>query len=270
MHSMLLEPVCDAVQCGRRLCRCMRSVGAGRWFGIGAEKDEECQVIHNDVPVGGADEAGMCGGVGPDEYALDVANPWVRDAYWCAARLIDVGWAIRCVGSTEQGGFFEAETPRRRVVSVDECAGPGGDPAVQFAKSITTLVVAGAAEGRDYLRDLVRLLSDSALVRRSATLRWRTWDIPGLPAHLQPLPKIRAAYWFAVTLTDDYGWKLFEIGRDTAAGGFIADIPGEIMAVYPGSMADDRTAASALARLLGSMSANDAEIVASLVDLTCR
>jgi hypothetical protein len=98
------------------------------------------------------------------------------------------------------------------------------------------------------------------------------WDIPGLPALLQPAPKIKAAYWFVATLTDDYGWKLFEIGRDTAAGGFIADIPGETMAiypasaVYPASVAGDRAAASALARLLGSMSAQDAEIVAALVN----
>jgi hypothetical protein len=223
-------------------------------------------VIHN-IPVDGADEAGTCGGgAGLNGRTPDVANPWVRDAYWCASRLINVGWAIRRIGSTEQGGFFEAETPRRRVVSVDECAGPSSDPAAQFAKSITTLAAAGAAEGRDYLCDLVRLLSDNELVRRPATLTWRTWDIPGLPGHLQPVPKIRAAYWFAVTLTDDYGWKLFEIGRDTAAGGFIADIPGEAMAVYPASMADDRTVASALARLLGSMSIKDAVIVAALVE----
>jgi hypothetical protein len=226
-------------------------------------------VIHN-VPVDGADEAGRCGGVGSDQCTLEAANPWVRDAYWCAARLINMGWAIRRVGSTEQGGFFEAETPRRRVVSVDECAGPSSDPAVQFAKSITTLAAASGAEGRDYLCDLVRLLRDNALVRRPAKLRWRTWDVPGLPKHLQPTLKIRAAYWFAVTLTDDYGWKLFEIGTDTAAGGFIADIPGETIAIFPASMADDRTVASALARLLGSMSAQYAEIVAALVDLTCR
>jgi hypothetical protein len=222
-------------------------------------------VIHN-IPVDSADEAGMCGGVGSDQCTLEAANPWVRDAYWCASRLINVGWTIRRVGSTEQGGFFEAETPRRRVVSVDECVGPSSDPAAQFAKSITTLAAAGAAEGRDYLCDLVRLLSDNELVRRPATLTWRTWDIPGLPGHLQPVPKIRAAYWFAVTLTDDYGWRLFEIGRDTAAGGFIADIPGETMAIYPASVVDDRTVASALARLLGSMSIKDAVIVAALVE----
>jgi hypothetical protein len=98
-----------------------------------------------------------------------------------------------------------------------------------------------------------------------ATQDQRTWDIPGLPAHLQPAPQIKAAYWFAATLTDDHGWKLCEIGSDIAAGGFIADIPGETMAIYPASMADDHTTAAALARLLGTMSVQDAEIVAALV-----
>lgn len=223
-------------------------------------------MIDNNVPLDGADEADTCGVVGSDECTPDAASTAVRDAYWYALRLIDVGWTIRRIGTTEQGGFFEAETPARRVVLVDECAGPRSDPAAQFAKSITTLAAVGAAEGRDYLRDLVRLLRGNRPLRRPATLTWRTWDIPGLPAHLQPIPKIRAAYWFAVTLTDEYGWKLSEIGRDTAAGGFIADIPGETVAIYPASMSDDRTVASALARLLGSMSAKDVVIVAALVD----
>jgi hypothetical protein len=223
-------------------------------------------MIDNNVPLNGADGADICGVVGPDECPPGATSTAVRDAYWYASRLINVGWTIRRIGTTEQGGFFVAETPRRRVVSVDERAGTRGDPATQFARSITTLAAAGAAEGRDYLRDLVRLLRDNAPVRRPATLTWRTWDVPGLPEHLQPIPKIRAAYWFAVTLVDDYGWKLFEVGRDTAGGGFIADIPGEAMVIYPASMSDDRTVAAALARLLGSMSAKDVVIVAALIE----
>jgi hypothetical protein len=79
------------------------------------------------------------------------------------------------------------------------------------------------------------------------------------------MPKIRAAYWFAVTLTDDYGWKLSEIGTPAAGGGFIADIPGEAVAIYPAWMPDDYTVASALARLLAGMSAAEVGIVAALV-----
>jgi hypothetical protein len=162
-----------------------------------------------------------------------------------------------------------AETPGRRVVSVDEHARPRTDPAAQFAKSITALAAAGAAEGGDYLRDLVRLLGDHAPLRQPATLTWRTWHIPGVPASLQPIPKIRAAYWFAVTLTDDYGWKLSEIGKTTAAGGFVADIPGETVAIYPASMPDDGTVASALARLLASLSTEELGVVDALVQWHC-
>jgi hypothetical protein len=222
-------------------------------------------VIHN-IPVDGADGTDTCGVVSSDACTAEATSTAVRDAYWYASRLIDVGWTIRRIGTTEQGGFFVAETPRRRVVSVDERSAPSSDPATQFAKSITGLAAAGTAESRDRLWDLVRMLRDNAPVRRPAAVRWRTWDIPGLPTHLQPAPQIRAAYWFAVTLTHDYGWKLYEVGIDSAAGGFIADIPGETMAVYPGKMADDRTAASALARLLGGMSAADTGIVAALIE----
>jgi hypothetical protein len=99
-----------------------------------------------------------------------------------------------------------------------------------------------------------------------ATPAQRTCDIPGLPAHLQPAPEIKAAYWLAATLTDDYGWQLFEIGNDIAAGGFIASTPEDAMAVYPASMAGDGTPASALARLLGGMSTRDTAIVATLIE----
>jgi hypothetical protein len=220
--------------------------------------------MHN-FPVDGADGADRRGVFGSDGCTVAAVSEAVRDAYWYALRLINVGWLIRRIGTTEAGGFFEAETPRRRVVSVDEHAWPVTDPAAQFAKSIATLAAAGAAEGRDYLRDLVRLLREHAPLRRPATLTWRTWHIPGVPAGLQPIPKIRAAYWFAVTLTDDYGWKLSEIGKPTAGGGFIADIPGETVAIYPAPMPDDYTVASALARLLAGMSAEEVVVVAALV-----
>lgn len=76
---------------------------------------------------------------------------------------------------------------------------------------------------------------------------------------------MRAAYWFAATLTDDYGWELSEIGSVTARGGFVADIPGEAMAIYPADMPDDHTTAAALARLLAAMDHAEIRTLASLV-----
>jgi hypothetical protein len=218
-----------------------------------------------DIPFNRADGASMRGAVASDGCVLSAASTAVRDAYWYASQLIGVGWTIRRIGATEQGGFFIAETPRRRVVLIDECCASRSSLAAHFARSVGSLAAASETDGHDYLHQLVRLLLDNAPSRRPATLLWRTRNIPDLPAHLQPIAQIRAAYWFAVTLIDDYGWKLFEIGRDTAAGGFIADIPGETVAVYPASMRDDHTVASALARLLGSMDANKAVIVDALV-----
>jgi hypothetical protein len=61
-------------------------------------------------------------------------------------------------------------------------------------------------------------------------------------------------------------WQVSDVGTPAAAGGFIADIPGETVAIYPASMPDDRTVASALARLLAGMSAAEVGIVAALVD----
>lgn len=237
-------------------------------------------MIHN-IPLEGSDGANTSGvfgsdgrtseaagaaGAHPSERRPAAVSPAVRDAYWYAARLIDVGWLIRHIGANKDGGFFVAETPKRRVVSVDGRTRPRTDPAAQFAKSITALAAAGDAEGHDYLRDLVRLLRDHAPLRKPASLTWRTWSIPGVPERLQPIPKIRAAYWYAVTLTDDYGWKLSDVGTPMAGGGFIADIPGETVAVYPASMPDDRTVASALARLLGGMTPAEVGITAALVE----
>lgn len=229
-----------------------------------------------DIPIGGAGQAstdGVCGWevcTPAAEGSAGVhlsggAGAALNDAYWYAMQLINVGWLIRRIGTAEEGGFFEAETPRRRVVSVDERSVSYTDPATQFAKSIAGLAAAGAAEDRDYLGELVRLLAQHAPLRRPASLTWCAWHIPGVPDSIQPIPKVRAAYWFAVTLTDDYGWDLADIGMPTAGRGFVADIPGETIAIYPASMPDDGTVASALARLLAGMSEAEVDVVAALV-----
>lgn len=191
----------------------------------------------------------------------------VREAYWYGTRLIHHGWIIRRVGATGRGGFFVAETPRGRAVTVgtDHRCAVSDDLAAQFADSITVLAAAGSEDNHDYLRDLVLLLGAHTLARRPARLQWRTWRIPGVPGCQQPAARVRAAYWFAATLTDDYGWELSEIGSVTARGGFVADIPGEAMAIYPADMPDDHTTAAALARLLAAMDHAEIRTLASLV-----
>ena len=192
----------------------------------------------------------------------------VREAYWYGTRLLHHGWLIRQIGASERGGFFAGVTPRGRAVTVgpDHRCDVSDDLAAQFADALTVLAGAGFADGHDYLRDLVILLGANAVPRRPSYRAWRTWRIPGVPASQQPHTRVRAAYWFAVTSTDDYGWQLSEFGASTAGGGFLADIPGEAMAIYPASMPDDGTTAAALARLVAVMNAAEIATLASLVD----
>lgn len=191
-----------------------------------------------------------------DSQVLRSVSATLHDAHWYASQLIDRGWVFRYIGADADGGFFVAETPRGRLVTVSGCrAVSSPDLTVQLAHRITVLDTAGEVDGHDYIYDLAVLLQAQAPLRQPESLKWCTWDIPGLAGRDQPIAKVRAAYWFAATLTDEYGWELFEIGTPTSGGGFIADVPGEALVIYPASMSDDGTRASALARLLGHMSA---------------
>jgi hypothetical protein len=178
----------------------------------------------------------------------------VRETYWYGTRLVHHGWVIRRVGVRGGCGFFVAETPGGRALTV--CAGqggPGSDLVMQFADGITALAGLGARDGRDHLRDLARLLSAHPVPRRPAGRRWCTWHIPGVAPAEQPVAVVRAAYWIAATLTDDYGWELSDFGSPAAAGGFVADIPGDTIVIFPAAMTDDGTTAAALARLLAGV-----------------
>jgi hypothetical protein len=222
--------------------------------------DEQMSPSDGLVPVGHAPIPGV------EESQQPI--PQVREAYWYGTRLTHHGWIIRRVGATNQRGFFVAETPRGRSVTVH---GGRRDSAAldldgQFADAITVLDRLGVRDGHDHIRDLALLLSAHAVPRRPAGLRWRTWHIPGVAPAAQPVAVVRAAYWFAATLTDDYGWELTEFGSPTAGGGFIADIPGETIAIYPATMPDDGTTASALARLLAGMNPAEIRTLASLID----
>lgn len=192
----------------------------------------------------------------------------VREAYWYGTRLLHHGWIIRCIGATERGGYFVAETPGGRAVTVGSGARRGVhvDIAEQFADSITALARQSRFDRHNHVRDLLMLISAQPVPRRPAQLRWRTWHIPGLSAAQQPPARVRAAYWFAATLTDDYRWALFDVGSPSARGGFVADVPGEVIAIYPAGMLDDGTTASALARLLAALSGAEIRTLVSLLE----
>ena len=223
-----------------------------------------------DTPRSFEASSGAAHAVAPLAGGLDSPQPVaaVQDACWYGTRLINHGWIIRRVGAGQRGGFFVAETPRGCAATVgpDHRGAVTDDLAAQFADAITVLAAARTDDGHDYLHDLVMLLAANTVPRRPPKLQWRTWRIPGVPGCQQPLTRVRAGYWFAATLTDDYGWELYELGAATARGGFVADIPGETLAIYPAAMPDDHTTAAALARLLGTMDHAEIRTLASLVN----
>ena len=225
-------------------------------------------------PTGGDDTAGMVGRPVSRPVRRPASDPEsgqpiaaVREAYWYGTRLMHHGWIIRCIGANERGGYFVAETPRGRAVTVGPLSrrGAEADVAEQFADSITVLASQSRVDGHNHVRDLLILLAAQPLPRRPAELAWRTWHIPGVAPCQQPTARVRAAYWFAATLTDDYGWELSDVGSPSAAGGFVANVPGEVIAIYPAGMSDDGTTASALARLIASMTVAEIRALASLL-----
>jgi hypothetical protein len=54
------------------------------------------------------------------------------------------------------------------------------------------------------------------------------------------------------------------LGEDIAGGGFIADIPDDVRAIFPATMEYDGTAAAALARLLPTLQAPDLALLKNL------
>ena len=54
------------------------------------------------------------------------------------------------------------------------------------------------------------------------------------------------------------------LGEDIAGGGFIANIPGDVQAIFPASMEYDGTAAAALARMLPQVPARELRVLARL------
>lgn len=90
--------------------------------------------------------------------------------------------------------------------------------------------------------------------------------IPGLAR--QPDRAVRIAYWWATSL-QRHGWALHACGDDIAGNGFIAHVPGcggqVTLMIYPADMADDGTAASALARHLGRLGSSQRRRVQRII-----
>lgn len=97
---------------------------------------------------------------------------------------------------------------------------------------------------------MLALVRSSGLCKPSSAHR-NSAHIPGMIC--QPPRSVRVAYWWAAALQAQ-GWRLFEVGEQTAGGGFIAEIQlvgdESVWVICPRDMPEDGTEASALANHL--------------------
>lgn len=193
---------------------------------------------------------------------LGAASPAVRDAYRTLQGLHKSGWRLHTLDydADTSTATVIAETPQHRMVTVEWNRGTGqihrrqinGVAAVFLVKAAHDVAYLGHADTTGPRRgqlDQLRWLVQGLAGRRRAPHR-RTAPLPCLPAQCQPSPQCRAAAWLMARLVGEYGWRITAVGQDIAQSGFIAEVPGDVAAVYPAGMDDDGTPAAALARIL--------------------
>lgn len=183
-------------------------------------------------------------------------DPTLRRAYWDALTLLDAGWQLRKMrfDSYTRTAEIDLHTPTHRGLTIPSTGTVptlpfvDADRALRLAQAVATL----GQRGGDYLGDLQWALS-THLPSPMRQPRSRDDQIPdpNLAAQRthQPL-NLRTAFWLLATLVVDYGWLISDIGDPIAGGGFIADIPDDLTAVFPASMHLDGTTAAQLARLI--------------------
>ena len=193
---------------------------------------------------------------------LSAVAPAIRDAYRTLESLHKSGWRLHALDydTDTSTATVTAESPNHRMVTVDWNRGTGqinrrqvnGVAAVFLVKAAHDVAYLGHADHTGPRRgqlDQLRWLAQGLGARRPAPRR-RTALLPCLPTERQPSTMCRAAAWLMARLIGDYGWRITAIGEDIAGYGFIAELPGDVAAVYPAGMDDDGTPAAALARLL--------------------
>jgi hypothetical protein len=172
---------------------------------------------------------------------------------------LDAGWQLRKLRfiSSTGASAIDVHTPTHRGLTITN-TDPA--PALPFASTTHAVRLANSVadlgqRGGDLLGDLQWVLTDH-LKQTTRSPQPRPDRIPD-PVLIeqrrhQPL-NFRSAFWLLSTLVCDYKWQISQIGDDLAGGGFIADIPNDVIAVFPASMAADGTTAATLARLIPNL-----------------
>lgn len=213
-------------------------------------------------------------GLGEDQPPAEVIH-----AYWAAADLAESGWHAKRLefDAHTATAFVTAHTPTRRTVTVSwdlrgnhaahqqiPCRA-ASQRLIRLAQAVASLGQNDAETGEEWLTQLCWLVQWQVGAPHVHHRNWQRTDLlPGLPDNEQPSRRGRIAGWLIAQLVAEYGWRVRHLGEDIAGGGFIADIPGDVCAVFPAAMEYDGTAAAALARMLPTVPARDLELLANL------
>ncbi len=201
-------------------------------------------------------------------------HPDVVAAYWDGVALSKLGWSLHKVDYLPGGdvAVVSADSPMHLRVKAtsghQHHLAPETTPAGEL---LLHRLADGAAElgnhdqrcHTDRLSALQMLLG-AHVARKARPVTLSFAPLPGLPKGWQPLPGVKSAVWLMCTLSCRYGWHLSDLGTDVAAGGFIADIPGECTAVFPASAPNDGSESALLARAIGRLPCADVSLIETL------
>ncbi|KAA1248216.1 hypothetical protein F0Q45_21825 [Mycobacterium simiae] len=203
----------------------------------------------------------------------------VIDAYWTVLDLATFGWHPKRLQFDAHiaTAFVTAHSPARRTVTVSwDLRGnrtarqqvPSRAAArrlLELARLVASLGQHDAETGEDWLTQLCWLVQGKVGSPHRHHRNWRCTDpLPTLAASEQPATRGRAAAWLIARLVAEYGWSVNHLGEDIAGGGFVADIPGDVRAIFPAAMEYDGTAAAALARMIPTLQTQDLHLLANL------
>ncbi|MGJ6127351.1 hypothetical protein QN239_32750 [Mycolicibacterium sp. Y3] len=203
----------------------------------------------------------------------------VIDAYWMIIDLAAYGWLPKRLAfdAHTATAFVTAAAPTRRTVTVSWylCGNraarqqvPGRDVShrlIALARAVASLGQNDAETGDEWLTQLCWLAQWRVRPAHRHQDHWRRSDsLPIVSAQEQPMTRGRCAAWMIARLVGEYGWHVGDLGEDVAGGGFVADIPGDVQAIFPATMEYDGTAAAALARMLPTLPREDLYLLRDL------
>lgn len=139
--------------------------------------------------------------------------------HWAISRLVNHGWVVEQFGL--DGWVIRDSSGQSHRVP----AGAGGTEPVlhvhvgQLLAELSHLAPDDAAAALRRVEARLRLQMPAH--RAHPDDEQRPWHVPSVSGE-QPCAAVRLAYWWALTLTDDYGWQITAIHSD----GFDAVTPG--------------------------------------------